>query len=169
MSPHNCYKALGDAEAWVTIAVGSETEWRALCAEIGQPSLADDPRFGSAELRKRNEDELDRIITQWTARRDRWETTEILQRAGVAAFPTQSNKDIAHDPQLRERGFLVAPNHPEGGTLTEPGVSWSMSATPCLVRRAAPTLGMDTDDVLTRLLGYSTAKIAALRAAQIVI
>src|SRR5208283_2910736 len=72
MSPHNCYKALGDAEAWVTIAVGSETEWHALCAAMGQPSLADDPRFGSAELRKRNEDELDRIISDWTARRDRW-------------------------------------------------------------------------------------------------
>ena len=45
MSPHNCYKALGDAEKWVTIAVGSEAEWHALCAVIGQPSLADDPRF----------------------------------------------------------------------------------------------------------------------------
>ncbi len=169
MSPHNCYKALGDAEAWVTIAVGSETEWRALCAAMGQPSLADDPRFASAELRKRNEDALDRIISDSTARRDRWETTEMLQRAGVAAFPTLNNKDIAHDPNLRERGFLVELNHSEGGKLTEPGVPWTMSATPCRVRRAAPTLGMDTEDVLTRLLGYSTEKIAALRAAQIVI
>jgi crotonobetainyl-CoA:carnitine CoA-transferase CaiB-like acyl-CoA transferase len=151
MSPHNCYKALGDAEAWVTIAVGSETEWR------------------SAELRKRNEDELDRIISDWTARRDRWETTEMLQRAGVAAFPSLNNKDIAHDPHLRERGFLVEPNHPVGGPLMEPGVPWTMSATPCRVNRAAPTVGMDTEDVLTRLLGYSTEKIAVLRAAQIVI
>ena len=93
----------------------------------------------------------------------------MLQRAGVAAFPTLNNKDIANDPHLRERGFLVEIDHPEGGTLTEPGVPWTMSATPCRVNRAAPTLGMDTDDVLTRLLGYSTEKIAALRTAQIVI
>lgn len=169
MSPHNCYKARGDAEAWVTIAVGSETEWRALCESMGQRSLADDPRFARAESRKRNEDELDRIISDWTAPRDRWEITHLLQRAGVAAFPALNNKDIANDPHLRERGFLVELDHEEGGRLTEPGVPWTMSATPCRVNRVAPTLGMDTDDVLTRLLGYSTEKIAALRAAQIVI
>ena len=45
MAPHNCYKSLGDAEEWVTIAVGSEQEWRALCEVMGQPALADDPRF----------------------------------------------------------------------------------------------------------------------------
>ena len=39
-------------------------------------------------MRKRNEDELDQIITQWTQSRDRWEITQLLQRAGVAAFPT---------------------------------------------------------------------------------
>jgi crotonobetainyl-CoA:carnitine CoA-transferase CaiB-like acyl-CoA transferase len=94
---------LGDAEKWVTIAVGSETEWHALCAAIGQPSLAEDPRFRTASLRKRNEEELDRLIIQWTAQRDRWEITEILQRRGVAAFPTLNNKDLALDSHLTQR------------------------------------------------------------------
>ncbi len=106
MCPHNCYKALGDAEAWVTIAAGSEAEWRALCQAMGKPTLADDPRFGSAALRKRNEDELDRIISEWTAQRDRWETTELLQRQGVAAFPTLNNKDLAEDKHISERAVL---------------------------------------------------------------
>ena len=48
MAPHNCYKASGGPLDWVTIAASSEAEWRALCAAIGQPSLAADPRFGSA-------------------------------------------------------------------------------------------------------------------------
>ncbi len=115
MSPHNCYKALGDAENWVAIAVGSEAEWQALCAAIGQPSLSEDPRFCTAPLRKRNETELDRLITQWTAQRDRWEITEILQRRGVAAFPTLNNRDPALDPHLAQRGFLVQLEHPEVG------------------------------------------------------
>ncbi len=88
MSPHNCYKARGDAERWVAIAVGTEVEWRALCAVIGQPSLADDPRFSTAAARKHNEAELDRIIEAWTSLRDRWEITEMLQKAGIAAIPT---------------------------------------------------------------------------------
>ncbi len=134
-----------------------------------KPTLADDPRFGSAALRKRNEDELDRIISEWTANRDRWETTELLQRQGVAAFPTMNNKDLAEDMHISERGFVVEVDHPEGGKLRESGVPWTMSATPCRVLRAAPSLGANTAEVLTRLLGYSSDRIAALRQADIVI
>jgi len=169
MCPHNCYQALGGAEAWVTIAVGTEDEWRALCDAMGKPSMADDPRFVTAAMRKRHEDELDCIISEWTALRDRWETAELLQRRGVAAFPSFNNKDIAEDADLSERGFLAHLEHAEGGTLTEPGIPWIMSGTPCHVRHASPALGCDTDEVLTRLLGYSRGKIAALRRDEILI
>jgi crotonobetainyl-CoA:carnitine CoA-transferase CaiB-like acyl-CoA transferase len=169
MCPHNCYPAAGGAEAWITIAVGTESEWRALCEAMGRPALADDPRFASAAMRKRNEDELDHIISLWTKSRDRWETAELLQRCGVTAFPSFNNKDVAEDAHLRERGFLVQPPHEDGSRLTEPGIPWSMSATGCRVRRAAPALGADTEEVLAGLLGYSSDKIAALRRDQIVI
>ena len=86
MAPHNCYKAQGDAEMWISIVAANQDEWRALCSAIGQPDLAADPRFATVVMRKRNEDELDRMIAQWTQAHDRWEATEILQRAGVAAF-----------------------------------------------------------------------------------
>ncbi len=167
MAPHNCYKTLGDPEHWVTIAVGSEREWCALCDAIGQPSLANDSRFATAAARKRNEDELDRIISAWTSNRDRWQITELLQRAGVAAIPTFTNIDIVNDPHLRERGFLVDLDHPEVGVRTYAGVPWTMSLTPCKLRRVSPCLGQDTDDVLQRLLGYSPQRIAELRAAEI--
>jgi crotonobetainyl-CoA:carnitine CoA-transferase CaiB-like acyl-CoA transferase len=147
----------------VSIAAGSEEEWQALCDAMGQPQLARDPRFTSATARKHNEAELDRIITQWTSARDRWEITEILKRAGVAAFPTLSNKDLAHDPHLRERGYLVELEHSEVGRRIHAGIPWTMSGTPCKVWRAAPLLGQDTDYVLTSLLGYSAETIAELR------
>ena len=168
MSPHNCYKARGDAEHWVTIAVGSEVEWRALCEAIGKPSMAGDPRFRSAELRKQNEAELDAIITAWTSERDRWQITELLQRAGVAAIPTFTNEDVAKDLHMRERGFMVELPHPEIGVYTHAGVPWTMSGTPCKVHRAAPRLGEDTDYVLGEILGYTPEKIAELRATQVI-
>jgi crotonobetainyl-CoA:carnitine CoA-transferase CaiB-like acyl-CoA transferase len=162
MAPHNCYKSRGDAEQWVTIAVGNEREWRALCEVLGQPALASDPRFASASLRKQHEDELDSIITQWTSERDRWEVTEMLQRAGVAAMPTLSNRDLALDVHLRERGFLVELDHPEVGRRTHAGIPWTMSHTRCHVRKPAPLFGADTEQVLTELLGYSATRIEML-------
>jgi crotonobetainyl-CoA:carnitine CoA-transferase CaiB-like acyl-CoA transferase len=167
-SPHNCYKSRGDAEQWVTIAVGDEREWCALCQVMGQPALASAPRFLTAALRKAHEDELDAIITQWTSTRDRWEVTEMLQRAGVAAMPTLSNKDLANDSHLRERGFLVELDHPEVGRRTHAGIPWTMSGTPCRVRTPAPLFGADTDEVLTTLLGFSAERIEALDKAGVI-
>ncbi len=163
MAPHNCYKARGNEHMWVTIAVSTEEEWRALCGAIGQSELARDPRFAAADLRKRNEDELDRIIGEWTAPRDRWEITELLQAAGVAAFPTMGPKDLVEDPHLRARGYHVQLPHPVVGTRIHAGIAWKMSATPCRVRKAAPVLGADTDSILGELLGYSEAEIQRLR------
>lgn len=164
MAPHNTYKALGDQEKWVGISVGSEKEWQALCAVMAQPGLADDPRFSTMALRKQNEAALDEIITTWTSSRDRWDTTQALQRVGVAAYPPLSNKDLAESEHLRARGFFVALEHPEVGTRVHVGVPWTMSGTPTKVRAPAPLRGADTDAILGDLLGYSPGEIDKLRA-----
>lgn len=163
MAPHETYKAAGDADKWVSIAVGTESEWRALCSVMGRPELADDPRFSSFEARKRNEKELDRIVTEWTSGRDRWTITRALQRAGVAAFPSMSNKDLATDEHLRERGYLVELEHPEVGRRTHVGAPWGIRNRDSSVRSAAPLRGAHTHSVLSDLLGYSAARIAQLR------
>jgi benzylsuccinate CoA-transferase BbsF subunit len=169
MAPHECYKAAGDDEKWVSIAVGTEDEWRALCGAIGRPQLAHDARFKTAELRKKNEDALDQIVTTWTKERDRWETTRILQTAGVAAFPSMSNKDLAEDPHLTARGYLVRLKHPEVGERIHAGIPWKMSGTPCAVRKPAPLRGADTEDVLKSLLGFTLDSIEQLRKTEVLI
>ncbi len=167
MAPHDCYKAEGDESQWVSIAVGSESEWRALCEAMDQPQLAGDSRFATASERKRNENELDRIITNWTSVRDRWEITRRLQSRGVAAFPSMSSSDIATDPHLSERGFLVKLAHPEVGRRVHPGIPWTMAETRCEVRSPAPLLGADTDAVLREVLGMSDPEIERLRTSDV--
>ena len=169
MAPHECYKAAGDDEKWVSIAVGTEDEWRALCGAIGQPQLAGDARFKTAAMRKKNETELDQIITAWTKTRDRWDATRILQAAGIAAFPSMGNKDLAEDPHLTERGYLVQLEHPEIGKRIHAGIPWKMSGTPCAVRKAAPLRGADTEEVLKSMLGLTLDRIEQLRKTEVLI
>jgi benzylsuccinate CoA-transferase BbsF subunit len=161
--PHNCYKARGDVNQWVTIAVATEHEWRSLCRVMGDEQLAQDPRFDSAAKRKRNEDALDEIITAWTSAHDRWDITRRLQEAGVCAFPSMSNKDLAHDPHLQARGFLVTKEHPEVGRRIHAGIPWTINGAPVDVSGAAPILGADTDAILTELLGLKPDQIERLR------
>jgi benzylsuccinate CoA-transferase BbsF subunit len=169
MAPHGCFKSKGDDDKWVTIACGSETEWQALCQAMGKPELVTDKRFANVTARKANEDTLEEIITAWTKERDRWEVTELLQKAGVAAFPSMSNKDLATNAHLTARGYLVQKEHPEVGKRIHAGIPWQMSATACEVRAAAPLRGQHTDYVLRDILGLSEAEVTKLREGKVLV
>jgi benzylsuccinate CoA-transferase BbsF subunit len=166
MAPHNCFRCRGD-DAWVAIACGSEEEWRMLCRAMGQPQLADDPRFQSASERKAHEDELEQLLTAWTTKHDRWEITHTLQAVGVAAFPSMSSKDLADDVQLNGRGFFVRLPHSQVGVQTHTGIPWILTNAANGVRAAAPLLGQHTDEVLRDVLGCTDEDIARLRAGQV--
>lgn len=162
MSPHNCFRCAGEDE-WVTIACGTEEEWRALCTAIGQPQLATDARFRTAKDRKAHEDELEKLITAWTEQRDKWMVTRELQTVGVAAFPSMNSKDLAEDPHLNERGFFARLQHAEVGVQTHTGIPWRLTNAPNGVQAPAPLLGADTDTVMRDLLGYDDGVIAKLK------
>lgn len=166
MAPHNCFRCSGE-DTWVTIACGTEEEWRALCRVMGQMPLVDDPRFRTARDRKAHEDELEELITIWTEQQDRWEITRLLQAAGVAAFPSMSSKDLAEDAQLNGRGFFARLPHPEVGKQTHTGIPWILTNAPNGVRSAAPLLGQHTDEVLRDVLGSTDENIARLREQQV--
>jgi crotonobetainyl-CoA:carnitine CoA-transferase CaiB-like acyl-CoA transferase len=166
MAPHNCFRCRGE-DAWVAIACGAEEEWRALCQILGQPQLADDPRFRTVSDRKAHEDELEQFITAWTTQHDRWEITHKLQAVGVAAFPSMSSKDLVEDAHLNGRGFFARLPHPQVGTQTHTGIPWILTNAPNGVRSPAPLLGQHTDEVLRDVLRYTDEDIARLRERQV--
>ncbi|MBM4254534.1 MAG: CoA transferase [Deltaproteobacteria bacterium] len=163
VSPHGLFHCQGE-DRWVSIVVANEDEWQKFCQAIGQPGLATDSRFSSLDARKKNEDALEALVTAWTEAQTAEEATRKLQAAGVAAYPAVTNKELAEDPHLQQRRFFVELPHPEVGVRRHAGVPWVFSDTPCNVRTPAPCTGQDTDDVLHRVLGYSTEEIAAFRA-----
>jgi crotonobetainyl-CoA:carnitine CoA-transferase CaiB-like acyl-CoA transferase len=169
MSPHGCFKCQGDDDKWVTIACGSDAEWQALCQAMGKPELVTDKRFTNATARKANEDALEDIISSWTKERDRWDVTEALQKVGVAAFPSMSNKDLATNRHLTARGYLVQKEHPEVGKRIHAGIPWQMSGSPCEVRAAAPLRGQHTDYVLRDILGLPESEVRKLREGKVLI
>jgi benzylsuccinate CoA-transferase BbsF subunit len=163
MAPHGLFRCQGE-DRWVSLVVANEEEWQGLCKGMGRPELAGDPRFATLTARKQNEAELENLIGAWTETLTAEEVTAKLQTLGVAAFPALTNRELAEDPHLRERGFFVELPHPEVGVRRHAGVPWVFSDTLCQIRRASPCLGQDTDDVMQRVLGYSAEDIAALKA-----
>jgi crotonobetainyl-CoA:carnitine CoA-transferase CaiB-like acyl-CoA transferase len=160
-APHGIYRCTGD-DRWVSIVAADDAEWQALARAI-DPELAGDARFATTGLRKRNEDALDERIAAWCATRTPEEVRDVLQAAGLGAFPVMNAQDLHDDPHLGARDYFVEQPHPEVGTRRHMGIPYKLHGTPVAVRRAAPCFGEDTDDVLREVLGYDAARIAALR------
>ena len=164
VAPNGVFRAAGD-DRWVSITVASDDEWPIFATAIDRPELATNPRFATLAARKEHEDALEEIVTEWTLTRSPEEATEVLQAAGIAAFPTMTNKNLCEDSHLLERGFFVELEHPEVGTRKHAGIPWRHSETRCTVERPAPLVGQHTREVLGDVLGYSEREIDELTAA----
>ena len=165
-APHNCYPAQGE-DRWVTVACPDDESWTALASVI-DPEVVGDPRFATAELRRANETHLDALIAAWTATHDRWETTQLLQAVGVAAFPSLSPRDLWDgDPQLEALGMLEQPDHPCTGSRVIPGIPWRFTHSPDGLRSPAPLLGQHTEHILSEL-GFHPDEIDGLVARGVV-
>ncbi len=161
MAPHNVYRCRGE-DKWVSIAVATDEEWKALCEVMGQPQLAEDERFADCLSRWHNQGELDALMEHWTIRYEHTEITEMLQGAGVAAAPSCGSEDLWNDPHLRERTFWNEVDHPSLGRKTVIGPAWKYSGTPVQVRGPAPLFGQHNQYVFGELLGMDDAEIARL-------
>ena len=158
-APQGCYPAAGQ-DQWITLSVGSDAQWQALCAAMGREDLAVDARFADVLARRRHHDQIDEVISGWTAQNDKYELMRLLQEAGIPAGPVLTGKDIHFDPQYQSRGFLERVTYPEDrkiGTRIIMGRPYKFSRTPLRVRGPAPAYGQDNQRLLTELLGVEDA------------
>ena len=141
------------------------SQFEALCALMGQPELALDPKFATNDARVANQDELDAIIGRWTHARRRYDIMRQCQAASIVAAVVQSAEDrVEYDPQLQHREVFPIIENPEvGGEFPYEGYPVRMSRTPANNHNRAPTLAEHNRYVFGDLLGMSDAEIHSLR------
>ena len=159
-APHGLYRCRGDD--WITISVGSDAEFQALCGVMRRPGLAHDARFSDGYRRLRNAEALDAEVEAWTRRRAAVPLTQSLQRAGVAAYPAASGEMLFNDPHLRARGAWHEVDHPRMGQRGVQGLAWRSSPDGTPAQRPAPLLGEHNPYILGGVLGLSSDAIGAL-------
>lgn len=161
VAPHGVYRCHGE-DRWCAISVFNDYEWEILCNVIGRSDLVRDPRFSTVLSRKKNEEELDRIIESWTKNLTAEEVMNRLQEAGISAGVVQSGKDLIEDPQLGHRHHFWYLKHPEMGVCAYDGPPFKLSETPAALTMPAPCLGEHTEYVCTKILGMSDEEFIEL-------
>ena len=164
LAPHGVYPCSGE-DRWIAISVENDEQWDALCQAMGSPAWVEDEKFQDPLARWHHQDELDRLLAEWTRDQDHLELMARLQEAGVPAGAVLNNKELLTDPHMEDRNFYERVQHtPESGIGTRTYMSrpWKMSRTPSFIRRPAPALGEHNERILGELLGLGDAEIAEL-------
>jgi crotonobetainyl-CoA:carnitine CoA-transferase CaiB-like acyl-CoA transferase len=149
------FQAFPTADGWIVVACPKQKFWRALCAAIGRPELAADPRFADFGARDRNRDGLEPILEGVFRERSSDEWLAVLTEAGV---PSSAVNDV---PAAIEEARLVEYEHPELGKVRQVASPLRLSDMEHPVR-PAPTRGEHTEAVLVELCGYSPERVSEL-------
>ncbi|MFC1920538.1 CaiB/BaiF CoA transferase family protein [Chloroflexota bacterium] len=158
-APHNAYRCQGE-DRWCAISVFTDDEWQRFCEVIGNPKLSIDAKFSTLIARKENEEELDRLVNEWTANRTAEEVMSLMQAAGIAAGVVETSEDqILHDPHLKHREFFWEIESPEPKRYFSKGAPFYRLA---LRVRQGPLLGESNDYVFKDILGLSDEEVAEL-------
>ena len=155
----NSYRTADDRWIMVTIVL-EDKGWRPFCRIVERPELVDDPRFATADARRRNSAALVEIFDPIIARHT-WAHWRLkLAEHGIPVGLIGQLADLPDDEQARASGAVVAtanPNMPL--TLAAP---FTLSTAPVPPTSRAPALGEHTDTILAEA-GLSQTEIAALR------
>ncbi len=147
-----------------TIIIGANTNsmFQRLCELMGDPAMAQDPRYRENIDRVQHQAELDGLIGRWTGSMTQAEVLEKLEAAGVAAGPIYSVADMFADPQYHARGLFETVTI-DGAPLKIPALIPRLEATPGRTDWPGAPLGAHNDEVYREVLGIGAEELARLR------
>ncbi len=160
-APHGAYPCRGE-DRWCVIAVFSDKEWEELTRAMGEPDWARDPKFATLLGRKQNEEELDRLIGEWTSTLSPEEVMAKLQSVGVEGAIVKNPQEMYDDPHLKH--YLWAEmEHAEIGKYHAQVPSFKLSRAPVQLRMPGPLLGEHNEYVYMNLAGFSREEYEQLQ------
>ena len=158
------YQLFETSDGEIVIAVGNDGQFRRFAEVLGQPGLADDPRFATNPARLEHRDALIALLKPIIATKTRGWLIETLAPIGVPVGPVNDIREAFADPHIAHRGMRITMDHPgaASGTVDLLGNPIRMSETPVSYRRAPPMLGDSTREVLAAHLGLDEDALARL-------
>ena len=166
IAPSNVYRC-SDGE--YMIGGNGDAIFARLAEAMGQPELAQDPRYATHVARGERQAELDELINRWTATLTVDQLEALMIAHSVPAGRVYTGREMLADPHFAARDALVAVEHPDFGAVKMQAPMPKLSATPSSVRRRAPLMpGEHNAEIYGERLGLDAAALADLAARGVV-
>ncbi|THC45330.1 CaiB/BaiF CoA-transferase family protein [Massilia sp. Mn16-1_5] len=159
--PYGVYEA---EDGPLVIAVGNNSQYLRFCTEvIERPDLAEDERFKTNLERTKHRDELVPQLRQAVGARKRKELLERMTKVGIPCGEVAGLYEAMTSPRAVEAGLVNKMAHPVAGEVDVMSPPYRFDGERLPVRKAPPTLGEGTKDVLAELLGLSEDTLKGLK------
>jgi len=158
-------------DGYIAICAPTESMARAFFKATGHPELADDEKFATRNARVKNFQELNGFIEQFTRSLTSSEAVARLEAAGTPAAEVRAPYAATRDPRVVYRGETVPLQHPKYGAVEEVygmGLPMTFSGSKVGFDQPPPELGEHNDTVYGQVLGYSSERIAKLKAEKVI-
>jgi crotonobetainyl-CoA:carnitine CoA-transferase CaiB-like acyl-CoA transferase len=157
--PSNTYRCADDK--LIVIGANTNSMFKRLAEAMGEPQMAEDPRFADNAGRVVHQAEVDGAVLRWTRSLPQREALAALDAAEVAAGPIYDARDMFADPQFRARG-LFEDVAIDGDPLSIPAIPPRLARTPGGTQWPGPKVGAHNESVFGELLGLAPETLAGL-------
>ena len=154
-------------DGYVALSPRNDESWRGIWRFLGDPEVADDPRFATQGDRRKNITEMEDLMEPYLAEHTMEELFREMGPLRVLVGMTLDIPALVSDPHLAEREFFSTARHPVAGDTVMPGAPFKMSDTPGDGAAPAPLLGEHTNELLSEI-GLSEEEVTDLQRAGVV-
>jgi crotonobetainyl-CoA:carnitine CoA-transferase CaiB-like acyl-CoA transferase len=140
------YQAFAAADGYIMVSAGNDNLFRRLCAAVGRPGLAEDPRFRTNKDRVINREALISILSDLFAPAPVAVWSGRLEAAGIPNGPIQTVDQVVTDAQTAALGIIQQLN-----SVSLVGLPLSFDGARPPLAKLAPGLGEDNPHIVDRL------------------
>lgn len=162
------YGTFNTADIPLIIAVGNERQWLQLCQVLGNPGLADDPRFRTGRDRTAHRAELKVLLEELLSVREAAHWMEVIRAEGIPCGPIYRYDQTFDDEQVQSLKMVQHLTRQDGSELPILRGPLNLDGVATTVRKAPPALGEDTVGVLAGF-GFSPEQIQELNLSGVVL
>ncbi|MBN3754360.1 CoA transferase [Paraburkholderia sp. Tr-20389] len=149
VAPYGLFDA---SDGVIAIAPSNDGVLLKLMAVLGLSETLNDRKFANNAERVRRRSEINGLVNEVTMRQTKAHWISVLNDAGVPCGTVLGLEDVYQDPQVLHQELLLEVDHPGHGSVKMVGFPLKFRNEPCKVRRPAPELGGQTDEILEETL-----------------
>jgi formyl-CoA transferase len=146
------YQSFPARDGYFAFAAGNDSQWARFCKAVGRTDWAEDSRFATNGARVENRAAVVEMLSELFQTRTAAEWMQLCESEGIPSAPINTLDRVFADPQVVARELRVDVEHPTAGKVPLVASPLHIPTSPTRVRRAPPTLGQHTREILTDVL-----------------